>query len=234
MNLSVKPVYSQEPSRFNAEGPFFVSCPRFTSSPFPGDLLMPLKVNIGLAKKLGQPNYGSTGASCSLEFELDSGQLSHNPDEFRQNLRNAYDACRQAIQDELHRQLNPPDLQQAKMNGEKEPHMEDQSQGPAVTESAIMPAPAPVASNSTTKTPATCGLVQTSPRASQRQVNYIHHLAHGISGLTPHRLEILSATVCGKRLAHLTSADASLLIETLKDILAGDKDLCGGPPVVCA
>jgi hypothetical protein len=194
---------------------------------------MPLKVNIGLAKKLGQPNYGSTGASCSLEFELDSGQIFQDPDGFHRHLRSAYDACRQAIQEELHRQLNPPDLPQAKVNGEQEPHMEDHEQGPAVPESAIMSAPAPVASNPATKTPATCGLVQTSPRATQRQLNYIHHLAHGISGLTPHRLEILSATICGKRLAHLTSADASLLIETLKDIQAGDKDLCGSPQEVC-
>lgn len=194
---------------------------------------MPLKVNIGLAKKLGQPNYGSTGASCSLEFELDSGQMSQDPDGFRENLRNAYNACRQAIQEELHRQLNPPDLQDAKVNGEREPHMEDHEQGPSATESAAV-ATAPVMTNSATTTPATRGLVQTSPRASQRQLNYVHHLAHGISGLTPHRLEILSATICGKRLAHLTSADASLLIETLKDVQAGDKDLCGAQQEVCA
>ena len=73
------------------------------------------------------------------------------------------------------------------------------------------------------------GLVQASPRASQRQLNYVHHLAHGLSGMTPRRLEILSATVCGKRLAHLTSADASHLIETLKEIQSGEKDLSGVP-----
>ena len=70
---------------------------------------------------------------------------------------------------------------------------------------------------------------QRSPLASQRQLNYIHHLAHGLAGLTPRRLEILSATVCGKRLAHLTSADASNLIDTLKQIQAGEKDLSGVP-----
>jgi hypothetical protein len=200
---------------------------------------MPLKVNIGLAKKLGQPNYGSTGASCSLEFELDSGQISQDPDGFRKNLRNAYDACRQAIQDELHRQLNPPDLQEGKVAEKEEPQIVDQEQVSSAPESAIVSAaiPATMTSAATipaTSTPATCGLVQTSPRASQRQLNYVHHLAHGVSGLTPHRLEILSATICGKRLAHLTSADASLLIETLKDIQAGDKDLCGSPQEVCA
>ncbi len=195
---------------------------------------MALKVNIGLAKKLGQPNYGSTGASCSLEFELDSGQMSQDPDGFRQNLRNAYDACRQAIQDELHRQLNPPELPEGKVAEQEEPQIVEQEQSPSTSESATVSAPAPATSTQATMTPATSGLVQNSPRASQRQLNYVHHLAHGISGLTPHRLEILSATICGKRLAHLTSADASLLIETLKDIQAGDKDLCGSPQEVCA
>jgi hypothetical protein len=199
----------------------------------PGEhFFMPLKVNIGLAKKLGQPNYGSTGASCSLQFELDSSQMSQDPDGFRQNLRNAYDACRQAIQDELHRQLNPPALQEGKVAEKEKPPIVDQEQGPATPESATVSA-VPAVPNPATTTPATCGLVQTSPRASQRQLNYIPHLANGMSGLTPHRLEILSATTCGKRLAHLTSADASLLIETLKDIQAGDKDLCGSPQEVC-
>ncbi len=189
---------------------------------------MPLNVNIGLAKKLGQPNYGSTGASCNLEFELDSGQLSQDPGGFQRNLRNAYDACRQAIQDELHRQLNPPSSQEPEVAEEQQPQLEYQEQEAAAAESTTMSA-APA-----TTTPATLGLVQARPRASQRQLNYIHHLAHGISGLTPHRLEILSATICGKRLAHLTSADASLLIATLKDTQAGDKDLCGAPQEVCA
>lgn len=189
---------------------------------------MPLKVNIGLAKKLGQPNYGSIGAACNLEFELDSGQLVQDPGGFHRHLRNAYDACRQAIQDELHRQLNPPRSPEPELVEEQESQLEGQDQEAAAADSATMTAVA------ATTTPATLGLVQAKPRATQRQLNYVHHLAHGISGLTPHRLEILSATICGKRLAHLTSADASLLIETLKDIQAGDKDLCGAPQEVCA
>ena len=178
---------------------------------------MPVKVNVGLTKKMGLPNYGSAGASCSVEFELDSGQLVQDLEGFHRHIRHAYVACRQAVQEELGRQLNP-DTQEAEA-GEEIPTAADTSGG---------------APNSSTTTPATLGLVHASPLASQRQLNYIHHLAHGLAGLTPRRLEILSATVCGKRLAHLTSADASNLIDTLKQIQAGEKDLSGVPQEVSA
>ena len=178
---------------------------------------MPVKVNVGLTKKLGLPNYGSAGASCNLEFELDTGQVLDNPEGFQRHVQNAYGACRQAVQEELSRQLNPdPQVGEAE---EEIPAATDTSGG---------------APNSSTTTPATLGLVHASPLASQRQLNYIHHLAHGLAGLTPRRLEILSATVCGKRLAHLTSADASNLIDTLKQIQAGEKDLSGVPQEVSA
>jgi hypothetical protein len=33
---------------------------------------MPLKASIGLSRKVGQENYGSLGANCQLEIELDA------------------------------------------------------------------------------------------------------------------------------------------------------------------
>ncbi len=32
---------------------------------------MAVKVSCGLQKKIGQPDYGSLGASCQVEFEID-------------------------------------------------------------------------------------------------------------------------------------------------------------------
>ena len=37
---------------------------------------MPMKLNVGVSRKVGLPDYGSVGASCNLELELDSGSSS--------------------------------------------------------------------------------------------------------------------------------------------------------------
>ena len=33
---------------------------------------MPMTLNVGLSRKVGEPNYGSRGASVNLELELDN------------------------------------------------------------------------------------------------------------------------------------------------------------------
>jgi hypothetical protein len=69
---------------------------------------MPLKLNVGLSKKIGQPNYGSLGASCHLEIELDAQLMTRDRDEFDQQVQQAFVACSLAVQGELDRHVSSP------------------------------------------------------------------------------------------------------------------------------
>ena len=64
---------------------------------------MPMKVSIGLSKKVGLPDYGSLGASCHVEVELDGALLQTDVEKFQQHVRRAYQACAQAVNEELTR-----------------------------------------------------------------------------------------------------------------------------------
>ena len=61
-----------------------------------------LKLNVGTNRKIGQPDFGSAGASCNLERELDTGWFQ-DLDGLQQVVKRAYAACNQAVQDELAR-----------------------------------------------------------------------------------------------------------------------------------
>ena len=43
---------------------------------------MAMKISVGLQKKVGQPNFGSLGASCHVEFEIDPSLVESNLDGF--------------------------------------------------------------------------------------------------------------------------------------------------------
>jgi hypothetical protein len=64
---------------------------------------LPLKLNVGLSKKVGLPRYGSLGAACHVEIELAGDVLMNDPLAFQRHVRNAYTACRQAVELELAR-----------------------------------------------------------------------------------------------------------------------------------
>jgi hypothetical protein len=62
---------------------------------------MGVRLSVGLQKKVGLPDFGSLGASCHVEFEIDRGLLEHDLDGFHQKVADAFVACRQAVQDQL-------------------------------------------------------------------------------------------------------------------------------------
>jgi hypothetical protein len=61
---------------------------------------MPLKLNVGLSRKVGDANYGSRGASVNFETELDSS-LAGDPAKLQQRIRDLFNLCRSAISEEL-------------------------------------------------------------------------------------------------------------------------------------
>ena len=65
---------------------------------------MPLKLNVGLTKKIGQPDYGSLGASCYVEVELEHRLIETDLDGFHERVRKVFNACRQAVAGELAQQ----------------------------------------------------------------------------------------------------------------------------------
>jgi hypothetical protein len=77
---------------------------------------MPLQVSVGLSKKIGLPDYGSLGASCHVEYEADSTLLNSDLEAFHRQVKNAFVACKQAVQDELARHQNG-DQATAQANG---------------------------------------------------------------------------------------------------------------------
>ena len=172
---------------------------------------MPLKLNVGLSKKIGQPDFGSLGASCHVEVELESSLLQTDLDAFQERAQRAFAACCQAVNDEL-----------ARHRGNDEGH-EVQRQVPTRTANENAGRGHPGNGHSVSGNGASKG----SPihRASAKQLGFAEKLADEIDGLGTRRLETLAQKLYGKSLSGLSSLDASGLLDTLKAIKAGDIDL---------
>src|SRR5260370_31214195 len=70
---------------------------------------MPLKLSVGVSRKVGLPEYSSVGASCHLELDLSEELFYADPDAFRRRVREAYVTCNQAVNDELAQHGAAPD-----------------------------------------------------------------------------------------------------------------------------
>jgi len=165
---------------------------------------VPMKLNLGLSRKLGQPDYGSVGASCHVEVELDGGLLQHDLDAFHRHVRNTYVACAQAVNDELARQ---------------------QSQAAAGNGTNHSQPTAPSTAHHSSPRFGNDGRNGNGPAASQKQLDYLNQLARQIKGLGVRRLEDLSQRMFAKPVAGLSGLDASGLIDMLKAIKAGEVNL---------
>ena len=79
---------------------------------------MAIRANVSFSQKHGQPDFGSVGAGCSLEFELDSTLLEKDSTALREQFDLAYLTCRQAVQQQL-TAFQPSQRQPAHANGKQ-------------------------------------------------------------------------------------------------------------------
>jgi len=169
---------------------------------------MPISINVGLSKKIGTANYGSVGATCNITFEADHNLLERDLEGFQQRVKNAFAACRDAVQSQLAREMNDP---------------AGNDNGVAMPESAKIANGAN--GNGASESHANGHRNGNGHGASEKQLAFARQLAKGIPGLGIRRLETLAQRMFGKPLVALTSLDASGLIDALKGIKAGQIDL---------
>jgi hypothetical protein len=61
---------------------------------------MPLKLNIAMSRKVGEPNYGSRGATVGLEMEVDSN-LIDQPRQLNERIARLFQLAKASIDHEL-------------------------------------------------------------------------------------------------------------------------------------
>ncbi len=159
---------------------------------------MPLKLNVGIQKKHGLPNYSSVGAGCHIELELDQSLLAEDPEGFHDRVRRTYAACREAVEAELARQL---------------------------AGDASVGHDAPDGPRSESLSLTGDGRSAVVHPASRRQTGYIQKLASQIRDFDDGQLAVLADRLFGKTPTDLSSLEASQLIVVLQDLKAGRIDL---------
>ena len=156
---------------------------------------MPLKLNCGVNKKVGQPDFGSLGASCNIEIEMDGSLILNDLETFHDRVRQAFAECRKAVNDELAQQQNPGNT------GHSERPVGIATSGNGNGSKG----------NTTNNGHA----------ATDKQLGYIRQLAGQIEDLGVGRLDDLTDRMYRKPLSELSTLEGSSVIDVLKEIKAG-------------
>jgi hypothetical protein len=77
---------------------------------------MAVTINVGVSRKVGEPNYGSRGASVQLQVELDRSSIEDS-ERFQSQIDGIFELARDAVDRELQRNRSPSPEPQADLDG---------------------------------------------------------------------------------------------------------------------
>ena len=162
---------------------------------------MTIKVNVGVNKKVGLPDYGSAGSHCNIEIEADNSILD-NAGQFLQRVQDAYEVARQSVEAELahHRPSNGASQSYKEPEKQRQEYRNDNSGSNNSGGNHYI--------------------------ASAKQQQFIASLVKGIKGLDWRTLDRYCGTKFGgKTCSQLSPKEASVLIDDLKLAKSGGKEI---------
>jgi hypothetical protein len=164
---------------------------------------MTIKINVGVNKKIGLPDYSSAGSHCAIEIEADNSVLQ-DAEQFLQQVRNAYEVARQSVETELAHHRPSNDTSRS-TNNEPEPRREYRQEYRN--------------DNRNDSSASNYGI------ASAKQQQFIASLLKGVKGLDWRKLDKYCESKFGKSCSQLSPKEASALIDDLKAAKSGERNL---------
>ena len=167
---------------------------------------MTIKINVGVNKKIGLPDYGSAGSHCAIEIEADNSVLD-NAEQFLQQVKNAYEVARQSVETELAHHRPSNGASRSNSNSDREPeqkreYRQEYRQGYRNNGSA-------------SSSGSDNGI------ASAKQQQFIADLVKRVKGLDWKKVDKYCDQTFGKSCSQLSPKQASELIDSLKQAKAG-------------
>jgi len=158
---------------------------------------MTIKINVGVNKKIGLPDYGSAGSHCNIEIEADNSILD-NATQFLQRVHDAYEAARQSVESELAHHRPGGGSSPSHHEPEQAPKQEYRNNYAPSGNTSI---------------------------SSPKQQQFIASLVKGVKGLDWRKLDAYCGTKFGKACSQLSPKEASALIDDLKAAKNGERKI---------
>jgi len=169
---------------------------------------MTIKINVGVNKKIGLPDYGSAGSHCVIELEADNSVLD-NAEQFLQRVKDAYEMARASVEEELahHRPANTGRSggTQSGTQSQREPEQQQRQEYRQEYR------------NDNRNDNSSDNRYIASPKQQQ----FIASLVKAVKGLDWRKLDKYCETKFGRAVSQLSSKEASQLIDDLQAAKSG-------------